>query len=364
MQAAIASEEKSTANSFGQAGVSLPRMTDPIQLVTGATGFLGSVIARKLLLQGRSVRALKRPDSSLLLLGEQANSIEWIDCDLGDVIGLQEAMQGVEHVYHAAAVVSFRKSESKAMMRANVQGTANLINAALQAEVQAFLHVSSVAALGRTHGQHQIDETGEWIHDKHTTDYGLSKHLAEREAWRGNAEGLNVSIINPSTIIGGGFWNRGTARFFPRAKSGIRFYTDGATGFVDVRDVADTAIAVLQNQLYGARYVVSGQNLSYHNLFDLISEAVGGNKPTIHAGPRMLGMAWRMEGLKAALTGGAADLTRQTARILSMETSYDNSKISKALDIEWRDLKSTISDTATLYKEALAANQTFGIPQL
>ncbi|MFT7589556.1 MAG: dihydroflavonol-4-reductase [Limisphaerales bacterium] len=330
-------------------------------LVTGATGFLGSQITRTLVRKGKTVRALKRPDSNLSLLGDLASKVEWVDCDILDVIGLEEAFKDVTQVYHAAAQVSFKKADKNKILKINSEGTANLVNAALEEGVDSFLHVSSVAAIGRKHGDRAIDENADWEANGSTTDYALSKYLGEREVWRGQAEGLPIIIINPSTIIGGGFWNRGTARFFPRAAQGIKYYTDGATGFVDVRDVADCAIKLVEEKAFGERFIIAGENSSYRNLFDQICTALDCPKPTNHAGINKLKIASKAEFIKSFFTKQSVDLTTQTIKILSLSCAYDSSKIKQRLKFEFRPLSKTIQETAYLYKSTIAENSPFGI---
>ncbi len=330
-------------------------------LLTGATGFLGSYLARTLIASGETVRAIKRPASDLRLLGSQAQQIEWVEVDLFDPMGLEQVLEGVNTVYHCAAVVSFSSSDRDLMMKVNVEGTANLVNASLEAGVQAFLHVSSVAAVGRRKGLTLIDENQAWENNALATDYALSKHLAEREAWRGWAEGLPVVVVNPGTILGAGFWDRGTARFFSRADEGIRFYTDGATGFVDVRDVAAACIMLIKQQAFGERYILVGENAAYRRLFSEICQALDRPVPGIHAGPALLELVWRWEALKARLTGGKPDLTRQNARVLGHSYPYDNQKVTAQIGLKFRGVSESVADIFRCYLNSKNAVQSFGL---
>ncbi len=330
-------------------------------LLTGATGFLGSYLARTLLARGERVRALRRSGSDLSLLGSDAGRIDWFQADLFDPLGLEDALQGIDTVYHCAALVSFDPREREAMMKVNAEGTANMVNASLDAGVRCFLHVSSVAAVGRRKGNELIVEANDWEKNKMTTDYSLSKHLAEREAWRGWAEGLPVIIVNPGTILGAGFWSRGTARFFSRADEGLRFYTQGATGFVDVRDVAAVCIHLVRKGLFGERFLLVGENLPYRDLFSGICQALDRPQPSVLAGPGMLEAVWRWEALKAALTGGKPDLTRQNARIIGNSFRYDNRKVIAATGMTFRSTVQTIAETALAYRQSKTTRQPFGL---
>ena len=164
---------------------------------------MGSYLLRHLVGQGHNnIRALHRPGSSFALVAEVADKVEWVEGDVLDVAALNAVMQGVQQVYHCAALVSFQEKDNREMMRANRDGTANLVNIALEAGIEKLLHVSSIAALGRTPGSNTVSEKTKWQSDSWNSPYGLSKHLAEMEVWRGAAEGLNVAIVNPSNVLG------------------------------------------------------------------------------------------------------------------------------------------------------------------
>ncbi|WP_315818623.1 NAD-dependent epimerase/dehydratase family protein [Paraflavitalea speifideaquila] len=116
--------------------------------------------------------------------------VEWIEGDILDIVSLDEAMEGVEAVIHSAAKVSFDPKEKKELFNINIDGTANMVNMALEKNVRRFVHISSVAALGRTVSGDRVTETKKWQHSKLNTQYAISKYHAEREVWRGMGEGL------------------------------------------------------------------------------------------------------------------------------------------------------------------------------
>jgi nucleoside-diphosphate-sugar epimerase len=167
-------------------------------LVTGGTGFLGSNLLRKLVNVGEPVRALYRKKIPYQLQDIQ-DKIEWVTGDILDVCVLEDVMAGVDKVYHCAAVVSFHPGNHREMMKVNVEGTANVVNMAIDAGVKKLVHVSSVAALGRAKANGVIDEGNEWQESKNNSQYAVSKYLAEMEVWRANAEGLATAIVNPAS---------------------------------------------------------------------------------------------------------------------------------------------------------------------
>ena len=154
----------------------------PVILVTGATGFVGSYLLRYLVRnQAGRIRALRRDQSSIHLVGEVAGQVDWVNCDILDITGLEEAMKGVDYVYHCAAVVSYHPQEYDHMHLVNVEGTANVINAALAAGIQRLVHISSIAALGRPKDQFVLSESTQWQRSKYISPYALSKYLGEME---------------------------------------------------------------------------------------------------------------------------------------------------------------------------------------
>ena len=258
-----------------------------IALITGATGFLGSYIARQLLAEGRytTIRAIRRTEKTSEWTADIADKIEWRTADLTDIFSLEDAMQGVQHVYHAAAAISFDSNDHRAMLKTNIEGTANVVNAALACGVTKFTHVSSVAALGRNAASTFFDENNKWQTDPLNTTYGISKFNAEQEVWRGSAEGLNVVIVNPSIIIGAFDWRHGSPALIRTVAKGLRFYTTGSTGFVDVRDVATAISMLMQSDITNERYVLNAANATYQSFFNQVADALHVKRPDIKTTP-------------------------------------------------------------------------------
>ena len=183
-------------------------------LVTGATGLVGSHLIKALVAQGRTVRALYRSE---IPATPEASAIEWFKADILDIVALEEAMVGVQQVYHCAAIVSFTAKNKSALQHTNIEGTANIVNACLNAGVEKLLFVSSVAALGRIREDQAINETMNWSEETSNSEYGKSKYLAEIEVWRGMGEGLNVVVVNPVIILGPSDWKKGSTAIFKSA---------------------------------------------------------------------------------------------------------------------------------------------------
>jgi dihydroflavonol-4-reductase len=197
--------------------------------VTGGTGFLGTHLLRELVARGEKVRALRRSISKFFAGEKFVNEIEWVEGDVLDVSALEEAAAGCEKIYHCAAVVSFLPRDRERIMKVTVKGTANVVNVALQQQIKKLVHVSSVAAIGRGRNHEAVNEATAWEESRLNSSYSIGKYLAEREVWRGIAEGLNAVIVNPSFILGAGNWKEGTPQFFYNAWKGLKIYTGGGT---------------------------------------------------------------------------------------------------------------------------------------
>ena len=320
-------------------------------LVTGGTGLLGSYLLRLLVRRGfTDVRAVCRTDSPFDLVEDVKDRITWLEGDLTDILFVRDAADGVERIYHCAAVVSYDSRDRAEMMRTNIESTANLVNAALDFTVEKFLHVSSIAALGRRKNLPVITEKTLWERSPMNSQYGISKHLSEREVWRGAAEGLTVAVVNPSVIIGGGFWHKSSGRFFRNIARGFPFYPTGGSGFVDVRDVADFMLRLMHSDLHGERYILNAENISYRHFFNLTAAVVNGKKPFIRVNSLIRHLAWRVEWLRARLTGGRSTITKESAENSARIWHFDNAKSLAAFpDFKYRAVKDTVRDTGDLF---------------
>ena len=312
-------------------------------LVTGATGLLGNALVLALLEKGEKVRALY--NNSLLTLQASPN-FEIFKCDILDVVALEEAMLHVTEVYHCAGLVSFNPKDEKKLYSINVEGTANVVNAALDAAVRKFVHVSSVAALGRIRPGEMIDETMLWTEEASNSKYGHSKYLGEMEVWRAVAEGLNAVIINPVIILGAGDWNDSSTKIFKSVYKEFPWYTEGTTGFVDVRDVAEAMIQLMKSEITAEKFIISAGNMSYRAMFTMIANAFGKKKPSKKVTPFIAALTWRLESFKSKFTRSTPLLTRETAASALTKIAYNNKKLLRFLPtFQYKPLQETITYT-------------------
>ena len=318
-------------------------------LVTGATGFLGTVLIEQLLAKNLRVRALKRKTSQLPKSIASHQLVEWFEADINEPATLADAFEGITQVYHCAAFISFDPKDKAKLLKINIEGTSNIV--ALCIENQARLvHVSSIAALGNAKKGAQITEKDFWEYDSKVHSYAISKYEGEMEVWRSIAEGLDAVIVNPAVIIGENAGFEGSGAIFKLVKDGLKFYTDGATGIVDVSDVAKSMIALMGSNITAERYTLSADNLNYKDFFTEIAKGFGVKAPAIAAQPWMLGIAWRAAKLASIFTGKAPALTRDAARSSFNLSYYSNEKIKKAIGIKFKPLKESIQSVCKALK--------------
>lgn len=330
-------------------------------LVTGGTGLVGSHLLFDLCRSGKKVRVLKRPESNVANVkkvfsyyspkhDDLLKNIEWVDADLLDVYSLIEKMEGVTEVYHCAAMVSFESAHQSEMLRTNVEGTANMVNAALEKGVKKFCHVSSIATLGRAENGELTHEEIFWKSSPDNSNYSISKYGAEREVWRASEEGLNVIIVNPSLIIGPGNWVQSSSNMFSKAFEGIKFYSSGINGFVDVRDVSTLMIRLMESEISNQRFLISSENASFKSFFELVHKGLNKAVPSIKAGKFMSGFAWRAEIIRSKLTGAPPLITKETARSAHRISRFSNEKILNQFPgYKFIPLELSIAETCKLF---------------
>jgi nucleoside-diphosphate-sugar epimerase len=319
--------------------------------VTGTTGILGRIIVLELLKKGKNVRAAKRPTSNLNEVKHSYtyytenpddffNKIEWVNVDFDDIHSLQNALRGVEEVYHCAAKVSFHPKDEKEMYHTNVKGTENLLYACDSSGVKKFLHVSSIAVLDTFNEKGELDETSDFNPKEEHSAYAISKHLSEMEVWRASAEGLNTIIINPGMIVGSGNWGNSSGDIFPTfEKNGFTF--SGGTSYVDVRDVAKIAIELMEKNAFGERFILISENKRYADLGRQIRSTLGLKNAKILSKFQLnigrlanILFGWLIPSLKI--------ITKSNIEAISALNVISNQKITKQLDYQFVPLKESI----------------------
>ena len=309
-------------------------------LVTGGSGLLGSELINQLINKGYKVRALT---NSTPLKNFNSDKVESFKADILDVVSLEDAMQGISEVYHCAGFVSYNPGMYKKLYKINVEGTSNIVNAALSANVKKLVHVSSVATLEKNDTEF-ISEKMSFKEMHFESNYAKTKYLGELEVWRAMAEGLNAAIVNPSIILGDGNWNEGSSAIFKSVYNEFPWYTNGIAGFVDVTDVASAMIMLMESNVRDERFILSAVNESFKNIFSLIAKGFNKKIPHNKATPFLANLVWRVERVRSMLSGKDPLITKETARSAFKETCYDNSKFLKYFpDFHYTPINETIN---------------------
>lgn len=319
-------------------------------LVTGGSGLLGRELIIQLISQGKEVTAIYNHTALELSL----KGLKKVQCDILDVSSLEEVMNGIDELYHCAGKVSFNPRQVDQLYKINVEGTANVVNAALNAGVKKMVHVSSVAALGRIREDGPINEDMHWTEETSNSKYGQSKYMGEMEVWRGIAEGLNAVIVNPTIILGAANWNESSTEIFKSVYNGSPWYADGTTGFVDVKDVANAMIMLMRSEISSERFIISAENKSYQDVFDQIADAFNKKRPSKKVNPFIAAVVWRWEAVKSKFTGAIPLITKETAATALAKVQFDNSKLKKYFpSFEYHRLEQTIKTTCLALQQKL-----------
>ena len=330
-------------------------------LVTGGTGLVGAHLLLQLTANETEIRAIYRNEKNIRktqslfqLYGkeDQFHKIQWMEGDIIDVPSLEKAFQGVTHVYHCAALISYNPKDENKLRKTNIEGTANIVNFCIDYNVSKLCHVSSIAALGDLKpNETTITEETEWNPEHYHSDYAISKYGAEMEIWRGQQEGLNVVIVNPGVIFGAGFWQQGSGMFFSAVQKGLPFYTNGTTGYVSATDVASVMIQLMNSAISGERFSVIAENQSFKDVIFQIAEKLGAKKPKFEAKPWMLAVGWRLDWLSATFFNTKRRLSKYSTRSLLSSDTISNAKIKNALNFEFQRIESVIAEVVRLHQK-------------
>lgn len=327
--------------------------------VTGANGLLGSFIVRKLHDTQTPFVALKRTESDTSLLADLNAHVAWRDADILDPVSLHDALDGVTGVIHTAALVSFTPRDSKKLYAVNVEGTKNVVDACLVNGVERLLHVSSVAALGRQKNQPIVTEKNQWIESSLNTHYGETKYKAELEVFRGQEEGLNTIIVNPSVILAQGNWLKSSARLFNYAWNERPFYTGGSFNYVDVRDVTNLIYSLYHSVYSGERFILNGGTVPIKKFFDATATLFNKKGPGIKVSKSILTVVAGLESARSLIFGTEPLITRETARLADTQFIFHNQKVINAIEYRFRPIEDTLHWCTEFYRKKMELKNGF-----
>lgn len=324
-------------------------------LVTGATGIVGSHIVLALLQKGAAVRVLHRTGSDLSVLTDLLayHSIqtkpEYVIGDVEDPISLEDAAQGCQTCYHAAALVSFNDADERLLAEVNVHGTEHIIDMCLRNGLN-LAFISSTASIGEANAQGVRDETCEWGSDKGKAAYTLSKRYAELAVFRGMQEGLEAVVVNPGVVIGPGNWGQSSTSIFLTGIKGMTFYPGGNNGFVDARDVAEITVKMMEEpSKYNGQHLLIGGSHSFKEMFDLLAEVAGTKGPSIRVNSGVIRIA--MLGMRIFEFFGLnrSQITANSLRSSISKHVYANKKV-RDLGFEFRTIRLAAEYTLDVFK--------------
>ena len=329
-------------------------------MITGATGFLGAHVLYQLAARGIAIKALYRDRNKIAhvrrIFGYYTddisalwNRINWIECDILDYYSLRDHMHGVKELYHTAGMISFNNRDRRKLNQINIQGTANVVNACLEQGIEKLCHVSSIATLGEFDGSEFIDENLIWNPGPSASAYATSKLKGEMEVWRGIHEGLKAVIVNPSVIIGPGMWMGSAGNLLDRIRMGLKYYPEGSTGYVDVRDVATAMIRLTEGNHFNERYIINAENLFNRILLNHIADAMQRPRPVHPITPLLMTVSACVESIRSAISGNVPRVTRKALEISDEKLAYSNKKIRDAVAMDFIPIEDSVRFSIALF---------------
>lgn len=320
-------------------------------LVTGATGHIGNVLVRKLLVQGEQVRAL-------IWKGEDTSSIRDLDLERveGDVLdpaSLAAALAGVDTVYHLAGIISIMPGKNPFVWRVNVEGTRNVLEAARRANVRRLVYTSSIHAIKRAPHGIAMDESLGFDPNNPYGEYDRSKAAASLEVQNAAQTDLDAVIVCPTGVIGPydfrgsemGEVIRGAAEAKPM------FYVEGAYDFVDVRDVADGLVAAAERGKRGESYILSGNKISVRYMLETVREVTGKAFASVKIPFSLAEFAARYTPWYYERTKSKPRFTPYSLEVLQSNSDISHKKAETELGYKPRPVIETIADTVRWYFE-------------
>ncbi len=321
-------------------------------LVTGATGFIGSSLVKKLTLTDDEVSILVRKNSDLTSLTDVLHKVKLVYGDITDRASLDRALQGIDLVYHSAGLTYMGDKKNALLYRINVEGTRNILQASAAAGVTRVVHVSSITAVGIAFDKKPVDESVIWNFHQIDLEYARTKHLSEVEVAEAIKKGLDCVIVNPAFVFGAGDINFNAGRIIKDIyNKKLPFYPLGGICVVDVEIVAETIITAMKKGKTGERYILGGENVSYKQLADTISRITGA--PRV----RFPLPFWMAKILKLAL-----DLYKNKNRISKLFNMsmfgvashflyFDSAKATRELNMQYQSHEHSIRNAYEWYRD-------------
>ena len=335
-------------------------------LVSGSTGMLGTHLLKNLCCSDdNEIRALfnteTKKEKCISILKQlvpksyqhNINRIEWVNANILDIPSLEIAFKNIKHVYHCAAWVGNSPSDYTLMRKVNIKGTANMVNLALEYNIEKFCHVSTIATLGRYPDDRMIDEQAHRETDNHRSIYSITKYGAEMEVWRASQEGLKTIVVNPGVILGAGFFESGSGLLFSKVLGNFKFYPPKHTGFVYVDDVIEAMLIGMQSEIVNQRYILVGENLSFKTVMTYIAKAFHKKAPSVKVNKFLLYLTWAIQTVINIFKPLKTKVTKDAIMLINSKFKYDNSKSIKDLNLKYTKIEDAVQ---MIYRDQLLIN--------
>ncbi|MCX5617504.1 NAD-dependent epimerase/dehydratase family protein [Bombella sp. TMW 2.2543] len=327
-------------------------MAEDITLVTGATGFVGSAVARILLERGHRLRLLVRQTS------DRSNvsglPVEFVVGDLADPQSMEKALEGVTYLFHVAADYRLWVPDPDVMMKANVEGTRILMQAAMKAGVKRVVYCSSVAALATARDGIPATESSPVTEDQIVGVYKRSKYRAEQEVLRlVREEGLPAVIVNPSTPVGPrDIKPTPTGQMILDCATGrMPAYVETGLNIVHVDDVAEGHVLAFERGVIGEKYILGGENLMLGELFRMVAEIVHRKPPRIQLKQSWLYPVASVSEMLARRFGIQPRVTREMLDMSKKLMFFSSAKAERELDYRPRAARHALIDAVAWFRE-------------
>lgn len=320
-------------------------------LVTGATGFVGSAVARVLAARGHELRLLVRQSSDRRNLAEL--KAEVVTGDLTDAASLRRAAAGCRYVVHVAADYRVWVPNPDAMLRANVDGAVAMVRAAADAGAERIVHCSSVAALGQIGDGTPADEATPTNEADFVGIYKRSKYLAERAVLElAERDSLPVVVVNPAAPVGPrDIKPTPTGKMILDAAAGrMPAYIDTGLNIVHVDDVAEGHVLALEKGTIGQRYVLGGENMALKDILRLVADVVHRRPPFIRLPEAVVWPAALVMEKLADITGIAPMMTRDHLKMARKKMYFSSAKAKAELGYAPRPVRSAVEDAVSWFR--------------
>jgi dihydroflavonol-4-reductase len=329
-------------------------------LVTGGTGLVGTHLLYHLLKNDEKIRAIYRSEEKIKAVEKVFSyytedtsliaKVEWFKADITDIPAMIPAFVGVEKVYHCAAFISFNPKDYKEMRKVNIHGTAIIVNLSIDAKIKKLCFVGSIAAVGDSLNGDLITEENEWNKELDNSGYSITKFGAEMEVWRASQEDVEVVIVNPGVILGSGFWIAGSGKLFSQVKNGFKYYTEGITGFVGVKDVVKAMVLLMNSEVKNERFILVSENKTYQEVFFLIADAFGVKRPSKKIKAWQTNIFWRISSILAVFTKKTPLLSKHSAKSAHEVSKYSSEKIKEKINFQFEEIQTVVKDVCRNFK--------------